>query len=286
MTEMILFLILCFSFSNSFLLDTTTPSKASSHYNDITDMLAEERKYRTQLETYLGGQLQREIQEMKNETENWKSKSTDIQMENIELQKRIANLEKKTGSKDRLRYLETELNNSRSESETDIRKIKMRIDNAFHSFGVVQASMKANISQIQQGLNQEAVAVQACGGFNHNNKRIIFHGIKNSYGIHNLSDLVNNTGTFHCEKPGYYLVIISLSLTANEARFSIVKNNSTVLSEVQIVPKHNYVRYMIHTGTTSALVRLNVGDTIAVRQSANVRDIYGDSTCLSIVKLK
>ncbi|CAC5423536.1 unnamed protein product [Mytilus coruscus] len=284
---MILFLFLCFSFSNSFLLDTATPSKVSSHYNDLTDLLAEERKYRTQLEQYLAGQLQREIQEMKNETENWKSKSKDILIENLEVQKRIANLESKTGSKDRLLHLETELNNSRKESELEIREIKMRIDNAFHSFGLVQTSMEANITQIQQvlSLNQEAVAVQACGGFNNNDNRIIFHGIKNSYGIHNLSALMN-TGTFHCEKPGHYLIIIFLTLTVTEARFSIVKNNSTVLSEVQIVPKHNYVRSMIHTGTTSALVRLNIGDTIAVRQSTNIRDIYGDSTCLSIVKLK
>lgn len=92
-------------------------------------------------------------------------------------------------------------------------------------------------------------------------------------------------GIFRCEKSGLYLIITSLTSVDSESRYSIVKNNNTILAKTQIVPQHNYLSYMFHTGTTSAVVNLITGDTISVKSDKNIQ-LFGDDSCFSLVLLK
>ena len=135
------------------------------------------------------------------------------------------------------------------------------------------------------------VGLQACQGYiNKETKRLLFNAIRTSYGFDNITILtpLRKMGIFNTEKPGLYLVIAGISSVESEFQFSIVKNNSTSLAQVEVVPIYRYRddnNNMFHTGTCSAIVQLDVHDTIFIRADKGTIT-YSEYSCLSVVKLK
>lgn len=119
-------------------------------------------------------------------------------------------------------------------------------------------------------------------------------GVVISYGVNEAElNSIRSTGVFRCEKPGMYMVSLTVKSTGAESWFSIYKNEQYLI-DVYIhdsFSTHGHLTFPTASGNT--VVYLKKGDEIKVipRQNAQVFGLKGDSnsdfhdTCISIVKV-
>jgi hypothetical protein len=117
-----------------------------------------------------------------------------------------------------------------------------------------------------------------------NQAAIPFTNIKTAYGVR---DVVNfkTTGKFVCEKQGLYLISAQIMSTTKGAEFGIIQNGQE-LALVQIVPFHDSDTHNYHTGTGLAVAHLNQNDQIWIEVRHYDMHIFGQESCLNIIKVR
>lgn len=297
----IVILFLSVTFSHGFLFDTSTPSTTGGggsqitdrHYYDLLDMIMDERRYRRQMEHYIVGKLQQDLESMKNETETTKDKYQKLLVEHSQLQTKMAQLENDTGRKSDIQNIQNQVNNSRDEYKRLIGDLQKSTDHSFHNISVIQNELLMNMTSVHEQLTTDShmVGFTACGGFRTygRNPNMYFRDIKTAYGINNVTlGNITTSGIFTCEKPGLYLIITSIMAYNANARYNIWHNKVKHLGSVQISPFYDLQKIhdrMYHTGTGAAVVQLHINDTIQV-SPFDLEKTFTSVNCLSIVKLQ
>lgn len=108
---------------------------------------------------------------------------------------------------------------------------------------------------------------------------IMFNSIRTSTGVNNerLAD-IRNKGYFTCDKPGIYLIAISL-VTHSPGIIVFLYKNSLGVKEIRLT--HDSTD---ETTTLTLLLQLNVGDTLKMRPASDVY-IHGKG-CSELTILK
>jgi len=156
-------LFLSVTVSHGFLFDTSTPSPpgggsqiTNRHYYDLLDMIMDERRYRRQMEHYIVGKLQQDLESMKNETETTKDKYQKLLVEHSQLQTKMAQLENDTGRKSDIQNIQSQMNNSRDEYKRLIEDLQKSTDHSLHNISVVQNEILMNMTSVHQQLTTDS----------------------------------------------------------------------------------------------------------------------------------
>jgi len=156
-------LFLSVTVSHGFLFDTSTPSPpgggsqiTNRHYYDLLDMIMDERRYRRQMEHYIVGKLQQDLESMKNETETTKDKYQKLLVEHSQLQTKMAQLENDTGRKSDIQNIQSQVNNSRDEYKRLIEDLQKSTDHSLHNISVVQNEILMNMTSVYQQLTTDS----------------------------------------------------------------------------------------------------------------------------------
>ncbi|CAC5400068.1 unnamed protein product [Mytilus coruscus] len=105
-------------------------------------------------------------------------------------------------------------------------------------------------------------------------------GIRTSIGINSvrLAD-IRNKGYFICEKPGIFLIAISL-VTHSPGKIVKLYKNSLFVTQIRLT--HDYID---ETTTLTLLLQLNIGDTLSLKAAGDVHihgKEYSEQTILKI----
>ena len=157
-------LLICLglSFSDEFLFDTSTPASVGNsglsdkHYYDLLDLIMEERRGRRQLEQYITGPLQQELQSLKNESDTLKATHQNLSSDNLLLQEKLKQLENGTGSKVDIHRLELQLNHSFQHSEEQITNLKIHLGHMANNFSGVQNKITTNMTKLRHQLADDS----------------------------------------------------------------------------------------------------------------------------------
>lgn len=113
---------------------------------------------------------------------------------------------------------------------------------------------------------------------------IQFNVLKLSNGIGNVNNF-NSSGTFTCEKPGFYLVGTYIMSKDSDATFFIKKNGGSV-GHIQVSPVVTSAVNPYHTGTGIIAVQLDLNDTLNIKAGTNMKVYGADYSCLTVIKVK
>lgn len=115
-----------------------------------------------------------------------------------------------------------------------------------------------------------------------------FTSIKTSYGITDQSHF-ETTGYFTCKTSGMYLFSVLLSYKGDYDGYSYMQKNTVVLiTVVSIYQTGTNHRPTVdhHTGSATAVVHLNVGDTLNVRVGSSSYKLVSGESCFTVLKIK
>lgn len=106
-----------------------------------------------------------------------------------------------------------------------------------------------------------------------------YNSITENKGISSSFKLLTS-GMCICEKPGLYIVMVSMRTDSSESSYLIKKNNLNLL----IIENYHANNGVYRSVSGSLAVDLDIGDTIKVVSVANFN--LSSSSCLSVVKVK
>lgn len=155
------FAVLCFiTVTHSFLFDSSTKNPvgtgsglAEQQYRDLLDLIMQERKYRRQIEQYITGQLQQELQDLKNETSEMKITYKTLQIENSVLQGVVSNLENKTGTYKNFNDLELDVNRTLEITRTEVIDFDKFVSEVSNNMSSVLTEMSFEIKNLSNSLD-------------------------------------------------------------------------------------------------------------------------------------
>lgn len=157
---------------------------------------------------------------------------------------------------------------------------------------VIQKMTSESISELEKKIHLvgstpsvERVAVTACAAFPYQtvgqNQVVHFSNVKSAFGISYMSlNDFENSGVFHCEKPGLYLVSLDLVSKTYDA-IAVIRKNAAIITGAYVSFQHGDIWY---SGSTTAAVELNLGDRISV-QSDRSGIVVHDYSCLTVMKV-
>lgn len=108
---------------------------------------------------------------------------------------------------------------------------------------------------------------------------IKYQRIRASTGISNTTRFLSS-GVFICEKPGLYIIMVSMRGRSSDNYYYIKKNNTYMLF-IQNIHSNDGVERSV---SGSFAIDLDIGDSIYVISFTSVRLI--DYACLSVIKIK
>ncbi|CAC5421364.1 unnamed protein product [Mytilus coruscus] len=159
-------------------------------------------------------------------------------------------------------------------------KLEVKIDKMKEKQTLTESRLSRVKSDVIKNTKKGAVSLYPVDQKYTSGSIITFNGIWTSTGI-NSARLVDirNKGYFTCDKPGIYLVAISLVTHTTSKTVTLFKNT---ISMKQISLTHDTID---ETTTLTLLLQLNVGDTLSLKAVGDVHIhgyTYSELTILKI----
>ncbi|CAG2229768.1 unnamed protein product [Mytilus edulis] len=162
------------------------------------------------------------------------------------------------------------------------RKNKIKEHEMERRYNLTSSSLQKQIDDSTDMVGFTAIGLGT--GIRSSGYQLKFPLIKSSVGIYNLSSM-KNTGTFICEKKGLYLVIVTvIACSKSNSGFNIYKNNQQYM--YYFIGRSDFLGEDCNSGTGTAVVELNINDTLNVRNRYGDVTLYENWSSFSAVKLK